>query len=167
MKKIIVCFLLVALYGCGMSETKYEESSKSLLLGINQATVLCESVTEFYATIWSNAISKENSYFNANSVYYQKEFNEALPMAVKDMRESNTTLDSITVKIQSSIRELNDPPAKYKQIHEKLINVYGYYNEYVQMCKHPSGSLISFNAKRQNLSSEIYRLTSEIKVQFP
>jgi|GEM_PF-3015038 hypothetical protein len=149
------------------NEKKYIKEVKSAVAEMLITSSLSETITEFYGTVWKNAIFSEGAYHNSESPYYRKDFNEALAVAQVEMEDNIKILNSGKSKIETSLRKLNSYPQKYKELHNSILKLYGYASEYISLGISPSGSFQTFAEKRRELSSEIMKLSSEINIQLP
>ncbi|WP_138481695.1 hypothetical protein [Dyadobacter bucti] len=174
MKNLIYLAITLTILGAGgyyywstQKVKKYEQGAQESVQTMLLTAQLGESVIDLYSTVWRNAIYKEGGYFNRESEYYLKDFNEALSAAQANSVKSTDMILKSTMHIDSLVKSLNDPPAKYQALHVKLIDLYGIYNEYVSLAIAPKGSLTSFNDKTNELSSALLKVRKEILVQMP
>jgi len=65
------------------------------------------------------------------------------------------------------MQRLNSPPEEYKKSYDVLIELYGYYTQYMEQAISPTGSLIEFNNKSNDLSSQISKLYNQFKILLP
>jgi len=165
MKNKFLFLLLFAFTSC--SNKKFFENTKSVTTSLFATSALCESITNYYSTIWSNAIQKEGSYYNSSSPYYLKEFNDAIVIARNEMNSSVKTVDSLYSSQKEKMRGLNDYPAKHKELHDEVLELYTITGQYVDLAKKPTGSLMSFNEDINNLSERISALYKKIEIQIP
>jgi len=169
----------------------YGEELSGLVLEVVSNTSIAEEMTNVYAYLWSNTIEYNgwfpireianilgtdkdllNDYFGNDGTspnYFRGDFNEAILQLgryyvqhgkVDDLNEGSD-------KIESKIKELNNPPEEYEKVYDEIIELYTMEEEYVQMAISPSGSLISFNESRNTLSTNIVSKVKEIDVIMP
>lgn len=132
-----------------------------------ETSKLTETVLTKYSTVWKNAIYKEGPYFVSSSPYYQQDFNGALQTAFS---ESKTSLDLIaqsSIKADSIMKLMQDPPTKYVELNSKIISLYGTYVEYSALAISPQGSLMSFNNKASDLASELITNYKQVSILLP
>lgn len=77
--------------------------------------------------------------------------------------ELEVALSDVKTKVQS----LNNPPDEYEKIFDKLLEMYSLTEEMAGLAMSPSGSLITFNQKINELSEDIVKLNNEIEVLLP
>jgi hypothetical protein len=66
---------------------------------------------------------------------------------------------------EAIIAVLANHPERFNNVYNKLVELYGACYEYGMQTLSPSGSLQSFNDRKESLKSQIDRLKSEILVQ--
>jgi len=81
--------------------------------------------------------------------------------AIKIVKESKHKLEDI-------LRELNKSQDVYPEAHRKIVTLYGIYSQTEALATScPSGSLMSYSAKVNDLENEYLRVASELKVLLP
>ena len=69
--------------------------------------------------------------------------------------------------IDELVNELNNPPKEYEKLYDKLLELYGEFNEVYILATEPSGSLVSYNNSMSNSLTELDKLFGELKVLLP
>ncbi|MFB3170052.1 hypothetical protein P5G62_023385 [Neobacillus sp. 179-C4.2 HS] len=97
------------------------------------------------------------------------DFNTAL-LTVKGVWESVGTIDDISKAqsdIASTVKGLNNPPEKYKDVYEEVLNYYSTYEKLLGLAVSPSGSYLTYTRDINTLSSELESQYSKIQVVMP
>jgi hypothetical protein len=148
------------------NEKKYLKNLKEVVTLITDDAILSESITSLFETVWNKAVFDKYKY-DYRSPYWGKEFNEALSIAMSDSStvESVKVLNNKTTDIELKMKELNNPPSRFKTIYQNLIELYAATKEYSKLANSPEGSLESFRIKRNDLSSIISNNLEKLKIQ--
>jgi len=79
----------------------------------------------------------------------------------------NEELELKKDEVASLIRKLNNPPQEYKDAYDIAFELYSNYENYISFALSPSGSLISYNQKANEVSSNIVTKIREFEVKLP
>jgi hypothetical protein len=79
---------------------------------------------------------------------------------LEKIKESNT-------KIERGMQDLKDYPIQYQEAYNTLMDLYSVYSQINSLALSPSGSLMSFNNKVNDLSSEFTKIFSRLKIYMP
>jgi len=124
---------------------------------ILKSTGNCRSVLNVYAEIWQSAINRRLDFSSA--LHDQKEEFEldgVLDEMIAEQKE-----------VSSVMEKLSEPPEGCAEIYQELLKLFGIYSEYWTLAMSPSGSMVSFNQRRNDLWGEIIRSASQLKVMLP
>ena len=67
-------------------------------------------------------------------------------------------------EVQAKMASLNQCPARYQEAYNQLLELYSIYCQIYNLAFHPSGSLISFNNKIEELKSQFAKQSEKLKV---
>ena len=110
-----------------------------------------------YSEEWSDAIDDG------------RDFNTAL-ISLKILHEDKGTLQELEdrkTEIQESMKYLQDVPKGYEEVHDVLKEMYTVYVEFADQAQSPTGSLVSFNNKTNDLFAEFSALSEEFLITMP
>ena len=126
-------------------------------LSILKSTITATEMCEGYSEVWRNAIDRGNNFNSA--IRDRADFYE--------LQGKFAELDASKEDIDKIMKNLNNPIEEYKKAHEKLLEIYGIYTQLNSQAKSPSGSLMTFNQKINELQSDFIRATNEYNVLVP
>jgi hypothetical protein len=165
----VILLVLVSLFFIykNYNEKKYSENISNALNSATQIAIISETVTSLYSTVWRDAIYEEGAYNDYKSPYYRLRFNSALSLARKDenIKKALDEIDSNLSKLVPVMGELKNPPSRFTETYSDVVELYTASVEYSNLAKDPSGSLLTFSQKRNDLSSKISNLITKIKVK--
>lgn len=116
-----------------------------------------EAILDGYSTVWSKAISRGDDFSTALQLQVEK-------VTTSDVYED---IEKDRKIIEKGIKSLQNPPKKYKESHEKLLDMYTEYSELKRQVDDPSGSLLTFNQKANQLSSDFYSKYDKFLLSYP
>lgn len=124
---------------------QYERDLRTTAGMINNSSVDAEYMVEGYSSTWGQAID------------YGIEFDPQLDVKHTEYEESGDIeiMEKAQTKIKKQMQLLNDPPKKFEEEHEHLLNMYGHYKTYSELAIFPDGSLLTYNEKTQDLKEQI------------
>jgi len=163
---VLVVGVLCTLFYSNYQKKKYVKYTKEAVTQMVGVSAVSEKACEFYQVIWRNAIYKEGSYY-AGGKYNGKDFNEALVIAKEDIKDEIKNLNRDMEKTTNTMKKLNNPPMKYHELHDRLVILYSFTKEFNQLANSPTGSLMSFSQKVNELESGISKKVDEITIQLP
>ncbi|QUL57356.1 zinc ribbon domain-containing protein [Paenibacillus tritici] len=149
------------------AETKYQEDLSTAVLKMMGFSLISEEVCSTYSDVWNRAIEADYGIeVNGKRAY---DFNEAI-VYQKEAFEQHDILDAIkknTDEVDKLMQGLNSPPVKYQKAYDFLVELYGLYTQYTDQADSPTGSLLEFNKKTNELSSEISKAYNQFKILLP
>lgn len=149
------------------SQKQYLENARYTAELMLETSKLTETVLTKYSTVWKNAIYKEGDYFVSSSPYYQQYFNEALRTAFSESKSSLDLIAEGSMKADSIMKLMQDPPTKFSELNSKIISMYGSFTEYSSLAISPQGSLMSFNNKASELASQLVTNYKQVSIMLP
>jgi hypothetical protein len=194
-KKLFIAFLILLfiLTGCNSQKEKdYETDLISVVNEMLSQAAEAEKMINIYIKVWNDSIEmtldKErlarsmgitiadvDNYIGepADNVFkyyaFEGDFDSAIKCVSKYYENTgkNDELASNRNKIAEKIKELNDPPEKYKKSFDIAFELYSLYEKYTDMAISPSGSLVSYSQQGRELSSEIISKYKQFEVMLP
>ncbi|SFJ43160.1 hypothetical protein SAMN04487936_102143 [Halobacillus dabanensis] len=203
MKKFLILFCLLLLFGCGAEETQgakeeeglteaeYGAKLEQISTDIVNSGATAEEMLNIYSQFWSTAIERDITKDDLQTVldisisdmeeYFKYDFYDPLPVATRGDFDSVIIgiqnfyngngkveeLQSASSKIESNLKELNDPPEKFQKVYDETLELYANYNEFISLAESPTGSLLEFNKKFDELSTNIVSSVDKIEVMMP
>lgn len=119
----------------------------------------CVLICELYKKAWREAIESP----------YNDDFNDDI-REVHDQLTASRMLESINnakERIHSDFKRIQGMKKYYPDAQKKITELYGLYSQLNSLANSPSGSLMSFSKKINNLESEITRLSNEFSLLMP
>lgn len=158
MKKILMllAFVLV-LASCSESPEKYKVRAKVVADSIKSNSDLAVSMCSVMSSEWRKAI------FDS----YGKDFNVAIAETVKDYANVKTVLDSRGLVIDSLMKTIEKHPDETKDLYEELKTYYASYMQVKKLAFEPSGSLQTYVANVNKLSSDIETSQNKLLLSLP
>jgi len=126
-----------------------------ILLACADCTRACSSISEE----WKDHINDE-----VHNKYYSGDLNSRLREIIQ-ARESS--LDSTHESIESSVRQLSQPPESFAKAHAAFASLYGIYAQLYESATDPSGSYNSYCELVNGLNGKLTQATSEFKALLP
>lgn len=155
---IVICFLGVV-YFCQIQikRAEYEKKLLEVSYGVMLNTQLSLTVTNGISKLWRLAIDT-NLDFNMEIQKFLLNFEES---------EEGKKLENINKEIEIGMKMLKNYPKQYQEAYNTLLELYGIYSQIYSLARSPSGSLMSFNSKCNDLSSEFIKIVSKLKIYLP
>ncbi|MBO0997392.1 hypothetical protein IOC57_06450 [Bacillus sp. SD075] len=165
--KLIIISIVGVLITLGivMGWMKYQQNKKE-----EYANILAEtSVDMYYEFLMSSMVLASYSNVWEKAIDDGRDFNVALVSFRDDI--SNKGIIEETEKGQDKIRGnmklLQNPPKEYMESYIVLKQMYGSYSKMVDQTFSPSGSLIDFNRKTNDLYSQFEQQQEELTITLP
>jgi len=114
-------------------------------------------VISMYSETWSDAIDDRKD-FNVELTNLQDAYKEK--GILQELTDTQT-------EIQHSMKYLQDVPEGYEEVYGVLKEMYGVYVEFADQAQSPTGSLLSFNNKTNDLYSKFNSLFEEYLITMP
>ena len=160
MNKKIVAIVLLLLFITGCGNKMYEDNMKVCVDVMSDLFQTSKKVSFAYSEGWRNAIF-DNKDHNGK---YCADFNEAISRyknQVANLYFITKGVKSKKDKLDLLIKELKNPPSKYKEIYNQIISVYADVQKMIELSENPSGSLNSYN---ETISELDYQIEKNIKI---
>ncbi|MGP4060026.1 hypothetical protein [Halobacillus sp. H74] len=175
----------------GLTEAEYGAKLEQISTDIINSGATAEEMLNTYSQLWSIAIERDitkddlktvlNISVNDMEEYFNYDFYDPLPVSTKGDFDTviigtenfyNGTgkveeLQSGSSNIESDLKELNDPPEQFQKVYDETLELYGNYKEFVSLAESPTGSLLEFNKKFSELSTDILSSVDKIEVMMP
>ena len=112
---------------------------------IRQGAIDSEYMIDDYSTEWSDAID------------YGTDFDDAIDHQHEQFIAYGEidAVEKTQKRVKLQMQELRNPPGKYEEEYQYLMELYGSYKTYSNLSIYPSGSLLTFNEKTGELKDEI------------
>lgn len=159
----IICLMVIA--GGIIGWLKYQEKqkekyAKSLAetsVDMYMEFLLSSLIVSSYSDVWSKAIDN-GADFSIKVANFQDSISEkGLISDRKNGRE----------KIRNKMKLLQNPPTDYRESYNILKKMYATYTQMVDQSISPTGSLIEFNRKTDDLSSQFEQQKEEFTITLP
>lgn len=150
-------------YADTMAQTAY-----SMMTGTDEAN----SCGNLIVQVWQNAIyHTENDTtdpYTRPDGQFVEDFNDALRNLLTDLEFSarQALLAENRAAVQSGMRELKDPPSKYREEYAALCDLYDDYIAVVNLALNPQGSLTSYSEEYHAASKAAYESCVRINLYF-
>lgn len=150
-------------YADTMAQTAY-----SMMAGTDEAN----SCGSLIVQVWQNAIyHTENDTtdpYTRPDGQFVEDFNDALRNLLTDLEfsERQALLAENRAIVQSGMRELKDPPSKYREEYAALCDLYDDYIAVVILALNPQGSLTSYSEEYHAASKAAYESCVRINLYF-
>lgn len=146
---------------------EYRENLGNAVLRMMGFAIVSEQVCDLYSDVWNRSI--KSSYgitVNGKKAY---DFNEALRYEREALSDKNILkgISDNTKEVDTLMQKLNTPPIEYQKAYDFLIELYGSYTQLTDQANSPSGSLVEFNKKINQLSSDFSKTYNQFKVLLP
>ncbi|GAA0835987.1 hypothetical protein GCM10008915_23440 [Bifidobacterium pullorum subsp. gallinarum] len=147
--------------------SEYQKNMSEAALRIIAFSSISEQITDLYSTVWSKAIDADFGVEVNGKMAYN--FNDAIKLQIEHLEEKGvlSSLNENTESVDALMKKLSAPPTDFQNAYNVLVELYGNYTQYADQANSPSGSLIEFNKKTNNLSSEILKNYNQFKILLP
>lgn len=174
-KKIIISIVTIAVLafitigiiaGVNSKRTNdYNDKLSATVYLIYTNASRCESICGNVSETWKNAIYNDYDYYNKGYL----DFNKALANLFADSRIKSDveTIKKTDLTIADSVKSLQNPPAKYKDAYNDILELYGVYQGLVSQATNPTGTLISYNSDVNSKISDFKKIYSKMKAKTP
>lgn len=132
-------------------ETKFFDGSNKVIAN----TYLSLMIIQGTSATWSLAIEQGQIFDIEIRKYLDK------------VKESLYKMEDVNKEIVDKMQDLKNYPIQYQEVYNTLMELYGIYSQLYSLAQSPSGTLISFNNKVNDLQSEFTKISSKLKVYMP
>ena len=144
---------------------EYKENLGVAAVNIIGYSLIAGIICEQYSTVWKDSIdARYGITVNGKKAY---DFNEAISYKREELSKTIKTLHEKKDETDKIMKLLNNPPAEYQKAYDALVQAYIVFTDYVSQADSPTGSLLTFNQKKNQLSSDIMKKFNEFKVLIP
>lgn len=170
--KIILTVILIFLIAVGFVSCKaainlsYQENYDTTIRYIIESAVEIEKCNNETMDVWYNSIHKidddfTDTYTKDEDGNFYEDFNDALGEYLESEKYKGYV--SLSVAYQQDIIELleklHNPPKKYSQAYEEILNLYNEYDEYYRLViEFPSMSYKEYSEKTYEVDEELVKL---------
>jgi len=139
------------------TEAQYTKDICATGAAILDQVQLVEVMTGGIETTWAAAINNGN------------DFNDAIKSLMNDPQVTPILSDLQTSynKIQKQMRNLQNPPAKFVDTYNKIVELFGAYSNLYNQAQQPTGSLNSFRDDVHGFHQDILKYGGELVVLVP
>lgn len=172
MKKNLIVFLLVVLVAIGgfvgwqqYSKNEYSKKLKNAMALIITESGKAQEMTETYNQVWRQALDGGVEIDGQTT----NDFNDALNLQAESFKKQGK-IDQINngkKEVDKAMQAVNNPPSDLKKAYETAFELYGTYSEMVKLANFPSGTLLEFNRKIDDLATNIDKQKSQFNVLIP
>ncbi|MFA4133868.1 MULTISPECIES: hypothetical protein [unclassified Brevibacillus] len=172
MKKQLIVFLVIAIVAVGgfigwqqYNKSEYTKNLKNAMVLMITETSKAEEMTQTYAHVWRAAIDGGVEIDGQTT----DDFNHALNLQADSFKKQGkmNLLNNGNKEVDRAIQSVNNPPADLKKAYDIAFDLYGSYSDLVKQAKFPSGTLLEFSRKLEDLSSNIEKQRSQFNVLIP
>lgn len=124
-----------------------------------------KEMTETYAHVWKQAIDGGVEIDGETT----DDFNHALNLQAESFKKQGK-IDQVNngkKEVDKAMQSVNNPPSDLKKAYETAFELYGSYSELVKQANFPSGSLLEFSRKIDDLAANIDQQESQFNVLIP
>lgn len=157
-------------------EKKLKEAHMLMLDGGSKA----EKITDLTSKVWYNSIYEQSSpetdkycaYKFTDSVYaniFYHGFDESISNMYKD-EEIKVTIEEIKSnqeQVATTIKELQNPPLKYKECYNTLLDMYESYNILTDLAVSPKGNYNDYSDNKNTAINKLVYYSKKLDVQSP
>ncbi len=132
---------------------KYSENIRDAYIEMANGAMNAEAAGNLIHSVWYNSIfqiddAETNKYTRqaGGTGQFYSDFNEALNLLMEDgsFQLDMISLTESQIRVTQLMKELSDPPEKYREQYYDLKSLYGAYNELLFLVLNPTGTLNSF-----------------------
>lgn len=167
-KKIIIISIIIAiLITAGgiyswlkyqkVQEEKYAKIQAETIVDMHIQFLLATIIVGTYSNVWDRAIDNGN------------DFNIALTNFKEGLKDKGTLgdLEKKQDEIRDNMKLLQNPPKEYMESYIVLKETYGTYTKMMEQALSPSGSLLEFNRKTNDLYSNFEEQMERLEITLP
>ena len=134
----------------------YENKFLAVSSKIIANTYLSLLTTEGISATWSLAIQYGHSSFDSEIKKY-----------LDDSKDILEEMENINKQIEMGMQELKNYPIQYQEAYDTMMEMYSVYSQIYSLAQSPSGSLMSFNNKVNDLKLDFTKCVSKLKIFMP
>jgi|GEM_PF-6537487 len=161
----ILAISMTLMVGCSSS---YHKDLDSALDDSKKLAALSGLITNEIQQTWHTAIF-DHEYSRNGKTEYVSDFNEAIQTLLDEpeIKSVNKSIDSLNLTLKTKMGKIVDPPSKYKESYEDMVQVYSSVSELSNLAKSPTGSLQSFKQNVDGLAGVIISKIKAIEIRNP
>lgn len=171
------------------TKNKYSSDITSVMLNITEQAFIAENMINTYSSVWkavfTNTLQKDSFAKSLGVEIYEVEnyaeldyhgyvafkgnFEDAIENVHKvyEGTHKNKALKNERDIISKKMKDLQNPPQEYKEAYNAIVEVYKLYEEYIAFTLSPNGSLVSYNQKANELSTDLSTEIKEFQIKIP
>jgi hypothetical protein len=149
------------------AEAQYKKKMRNFYYEVSSAKSKSEEIINQYKIIWNDTIF--NNYFTTSDgdLVASSDFNEAIETQ-KYLYELNGTLKNLDTKtgiVYNYTEKLKNPPAKYKDIYSRILDIYATLVTYKKFADNPSGSLQTYSTQSSEINNTLTQKINEYEMR--
>lgn len=170
---LVILVIAALLIWLGINQYKsyaYQQNLNAICYEIISSGAEAEECGNLIHDVWYNTIFKESSEDTDNYTMKNGEFNEDFNDSLdnlyndKDFMEKIANIQSAQESILEIMKEMKNPPSKYKDAYEALLPLYEEYNDFSNLVLNPSGNLLSFTEEFNETDESLADCCDKIKM---
>ncbi len=171
-KKNTIIFLILGILlvvGIVLGVMKYQQNQTEKK-NAEYAVILAETTVDMYFEfIISNYLVISYSDIWKNAIELDIDFNDAVNSYKDAVSEKGVFEEREKEKddLRNNMKLLQNPPKEYMESYLVLKQMYGIYSKMYEQSISPTGSLIDFNRKTNDLTSQYEQLQEELLITLP
>ncbi|NWN95927.1 MAG: hypothetical protein HLX43_16125 [Bacillus sp. (in: Bacteria)] len=151
------------------ADKKYVHAMHQFVSDGYKAGTKAEEMVKTLQDVWHDAIFEATYEIDGKIHASGMDFNDAIQAQYTSFEKNGdlSKLESHQAALEADMEKLKNPPAKYKDIYQDIVDAYGSLKEFTEMADDPSGSLESLTDKANELDSEVAKKLNAVDVQLP
>ncbi|MBU8772153.1 hypothetical protein [Cytobacillus oceanisediminis] len=125
-----------------------------------------EGMSNTYTDVWHTAIFDDSVTINDKKYY---DFNSALEAQRQAFNKSGElkVIEDQTTELEKTIKGMANPPEKYKEVYQLLVDGYPIVKRFADQASSPSGSYDSYSDEIAELDAEVLKHYDKLKIYLP
>ena len=147
------------------TEKKYEDNLKKVVDLMFDGAIEAEDCGNLIQSVWHNNIyeiedAETDKYTKDSTGKFFDDFNDSLSQLYSE-KEFATQIDNLETnqyEVEQSIRELKNPPEKWRDAYEDLLKYYDVYYDFTELMIRPNCSLQEFKELFEESDTEVLKV---------
>lgn len=169
----ICAVVLIFITYTSIRNANYEKNLRSVYSYLYSASYNTQEAGSLTASVWKNTIyktsSSETDAFTQTDGYFHSDFNTSVNKLYADssFQADIASIQSDQKTIEGLMKKLKNPPSKYADTYNILLDTYDDFLAYSGMVIDPTGTCVSYRNNLNDYNSSLANNLSKLKLYIP
>ncbi|GIP51829.1 hypothetical protein J42TS3_08640 [Paenibacillus vini] len=166
---VIVLSVFLIQFNQEEKESQYIVNAQSIVYQMSTSIIKASEVSSYYLGFWEHFNESKNGIIiqdNKGKSTNYKNINDLISSRVKYKQPVIEELVDEKNSIYKKLKELNNPPKKFEDAYNLLVEMFQLYSDAIDNAKSPSGSYVSFTQSVENILSNFTKKHEEYNLKY-